>query len=73
MLLSGILWPDWFTNANEVDYEPTRKGEPEKGTAVSRNSIAALVAQIVTAPEKYSRGNSSIAKPNAQANSWQSQ
>ncbi len=35
-----ILRPDWFTNANEIDYAITYKGEPEKGTAVSRKSIA---------------------------------
>jgi uncharacterized protein YbjT (DUF2867 family) len=60
-----ILRPDWFTNANEVDYELTRKGEPEKGTAVSRKSIAAFIAEIIDAPEKYSQENLGIAKPNS--------
>lgn len=60
-----ILRPDWFTNGNEVDYELTRKGEPEKGTAISRKSIAAFIAEIVNNPEKYSRENLGIAKPNA--------
>lgn len=59
-----ILRPDWFTNRNEVDYELTRKGEPEKGTAISRKSIAAFVAEVVKNPEKYSRENFGIAKPN---------
>jgi uncharacterized protein YbjT (DUF2867 family) len=27
-----ILRPTWFTNADEVDYEITKKGEPEKGS-----------------------------------------
>ena len=27
-----ILRPTWFTNADEVDYETTRKGEPERGS-----------------------------------------
>jgi uncharacterized protein YbjT (DUF2867 family) len=60
-----ILRPDWFTNANEVDYELTRKGEPEKGTAVSRKSIAAFIAEIVGTPEKYSHENLGIAKPSS--------
>lgn len=58
-----ILRPDWFTNGNEVDYELTRKGEPEKGTAISRKSIAAFVAEVVNNPEKYSLENFGIARP----------
>ncbi len=58
-----ILRPDWFTNGNEVSYEITKKGEPEKGTAISRKSIAAFVAEIISIPEKYSRENLGIAKP----------
>lgn len=58
-----ILRPDWFTNENEVDYALTRKGEPEKGAAISRKSIAAFVAEVINNPEKYSRVNFGIAKP----------
>jgi uncharacterized protein YbjT (DUF2867 family) len=58
-----ILRPDWFTDANEVKYELTRKGEAEKGTAISRKSIAAFIATIIENPEKHSRENLGIAKP----------
>lgn len=58
-----ILRPDWFTNANEVDYELTYKGEPEKGKAVSRKSIAAFIAKIIENPKEYSNQNVGIAKP----------
>lgn len=58
-----ILRPDWFTNANEVDYEITRKGDPEKGTTISRKSIAAFVAGIINNPERYSHENLGISKP----------
>ena len=58
-----ILRPDWFTNGNEVDYELTRKGEPEKGTAISRKSIAAFVAEVINNPEKYCHENFGIARP----------
>ena len=57
-----ILRPDWFTNADEVDYEITKKGEPEKGTAISRKSIAAFIGKIVNNPEKYVGENLNIAK-----------
>lgn len=58
-----ILRPDWFTNEEEVNYQLTRKGGPEKGTAISRKSIAAFIAEIVAAPEKYIGENLGIAKP----------
>jgi uncharacterized protein YbjT (DUF2867 family) len=58
-----ILRPDWFTNNDEVDYELTRKGEPEKGTAVSRKSIASFVATIVDTPELWKNESLGISKP----------
>ena len=58
-----ILRPDWFTNANEVDYAITRKNEPEKGVAVSRKSIAAFIASIMEQPELWKNENLGISKP----------
>lgn len=58
-----ILRPDWFTNADEVDYMLTNKGEPEKGTAISRKSIAAFVAGIIKDPGLYKNSNLGISKP----------
>jgi uncharacterized protein YbjT (DUF2867 family) len=57
-----ILRPDWFTNANEVSYALTYKGEPEKGTAISRKSIAAFVATIIENPDLYKNQNLGISK-----------
>jgi len=45
-----ILRPDWFTNSNEVDYALTKKGEPEKGSAISRKSIAAFICNNLRKP-----------------------
>ena len=59
-----ILRPDWFTNANEVDYSLTQKGEPEKGTAISRKSIAAFVATLIENPDLHKNENLGISKPN---------
>jgi uncharacterized protein YbjT (DUF2867 family) len=58
-----ILRPDWFTNANEIDYALTRKGEPETGTAISRKSIAAFVAGIIENPVLHKNENVGISKP----------
>ena len=58
-----ILRPDWFTNANEVNYAITKKGEPETGSAISRKSIAAFVATLVQNPELHKNENLGISKP----------
>lgn len=58
-----ILRPDWFTNANEVEYAITHKGEPEKGSAISRKSIAAFVTKIIENPELHKNENLGISKP----------
>lgn len=65
-----ILRPTWFTNLpagqagnDEVDYELTKKGEPEKGSVISRKSIAAFVSEIINNPDKYRKQNLGINKP----------
>jgi uncharacterized protein YbjT (DUF2867 family) len=60
-----ILRPTWFTNVDEVDYETTRKGEPEKGSVVSQKSLATFITKIVESPEKYVCENLGINKPNS--------
>jgi uncharacterized protein YbjT (DUF2867 family) len=60
-----ILRPTWFTDADEVDYEITRKGEPEKGSLISQKSLATFITKIIKSPEKYSRENLGINKPNS--------
>lgn len=58
-----ILRPVWLTNADEVCYEVTWKGEPFKGTEVSRKSVADLVTSIATSPGLWSRANLGVNKP----------
>ena len=58
-----ILRPTWFTNADEVDYETTKKGEPEKGSVVSQKSLATFITKIIESPEKYIRENLGVNKP----------
>ena len=60
-----ILRPTWFTNADEVDYETTRKGEPERGLVISQKSLATLIMKIIESPEEYARENLSVNKPNS--------
>jgi uncharacterized protein YbjT (DUF2867 family) len=60
-----ILRPTWFTNADEVDYETTRKGEPERGSMISQKSLATLITKIIESPEKYARENLGVNKPNS--------
>lgn len=59
-----IIRPAWLTDAEEVDYELTRRGEPFKGTVVSRRSVADLVVRIIRAPDLHLGANLGINKPN---------
>ena len=58
-----ILRPTWFTNTDEVDYETTRKGEPEKGSEISQKSLATLISNIIQHPQNYIRENLGVNKP----------
>ena len=58
-----ILRPTWFTGKDEIDYETTRKGEPEKGSVISQKSLATLITRIIESPEKYIRENLGVNKP----------
>ncbi|MDQ1612844.1 MAG: hypothetical protein QOG00_2775 [Pyrinomonadaceae bacterium] len=60
-----ILRPTWFANEDEVDYETTRKGEPEKGSVISQKSLATLITKIIESPETYARENLGVNKPNS--------
>ena len=60
-----ILRPTWFTNADEVDYETTAKGEPERGSVISQKSLATLITKIIESPEEYARENLGVNKPNS--------
>ena len=58
-----ILRRAWLTDADEVAYEITRRDEPFKGTEVSRKSVAALVTEVVTHANQWSRANLGVDKP----------
>ncbi len=58
-----IVRPTWFTSEDEVDYELTRKGEPEKGWVISEKSLATFIASIIESPDMYVRENLGINKP----------
>jgi len=60
-----ILRPTWFTSTDEVDYETTRKGEPERGSAISQKSLSTLIARIIESPDQYIRENLGVNKPNS--------
>lgn len=59
-----IIRPAWFSDKDEVDYELTQQGEPFKGTEVSRQSVAAYVASLITDPRQQIRRSVGINEPN---------
>lgn len=58
-----IIRPAWLMDEDAVDYELTRRGEPFKGTVVSRRSVADLVAAIVREPKLHLGDNLGVNKP----------
>lgn len=62
-----IIRPAWLTDDDEIDYEVTKKGEPFRGTIVSRKSVADLIAKIIQSPDSHIHGNLGINKPGTDA------
>lgn len=58
-----LLRPAWLTDADEVDYELTRRDEAFKGTIVSRRSVADLIASIILAPDLHKHADLGVSKP----------
>ncbi len=58
-----ILRPAWLTDEDEVDYETTEKGQPFKGTVVSRRSVADLIVRVIASPDLHLLGNLGVNKP----------
>ncbi|MHC5248391.1 NAD(P)H-binding protein [Enterococcus sp. LJL90] len=59
-----ILRAAYMDNDLEIDYELTEKGEPYKGTIISRASIADLIVTIIEHPQLYQFSSLGISKPN---------
>lgn len=60
-----IVRPAWLMDEDEVDYETTAKGQPFKGTVVSRKSVGDLVAKVIANPELYVGENLGVNKPDS--------
>jgi uncharacterized protein YbjT (DUF2867 family) len=58
-----IVRPAWLTDEDEVDYEITAKGEPFKGTVVSRRSVANLIVRIIESPDLHLGESLGVNKP----------
>ena len=60
-----IIRPQWFSNADEIDYELTRKGEAFKNPSayISRKSIAHVVIRLALEPNFGIKESFRINKP----------
>lgn len=61
-----IVRPAWFSDKPQVAYELTKKGEPFKGTEVSRQSVAAYVASLISDPGQAIGASVGISEPNTE-------
>lgn len=57
-----ILRPGWFTRDRGVSYRLTRKGEPFQGHDVSLDSLADLIAKLVTTPGLHVRESIGVSR-----------
>ncbi len=60
-----IVRPVWLMDEDEVDYETTAKGQPFKGTVVSRKSVADLIAKLIANPGLYVGESLGVNKPDS--------
>ena len=61
----AVLRPAWLTDADEIAFETTIRGEPFKGTIVSRKSVAALAVDLINHPGRIISLNVGVNKPNS--------
>lgn len=59
-----LLRPAWLMDEDEVDYEITAKGQPFKGTVVSRKSVGDLIVKVITSPDLHIGASLGVNKPN---------
>ena len=58
-----ILRPAWLNNDDVINYETTQKGEPFKGSVVSRKSVADLVVKLAVTPNLEVRHSLGVDEP----------
>lgn len=58
-----IIRAAYMDDRPDRDYELTAKGEPYRGTTVSRASIADLIERVVASPGQFSRSSLGISRP----------
>lgn len=58
-----IIRAAYMDDRPDRDYELTGKGQPYRGTTVSRNSIADLIETILADPAEHSRASLGISRP----------
>lgn len=61
-----LIRPAWFQDEDEIDYEMTFKGDPFKGTEISRKSVADLVVNLINQPDQLIGQSVGISKPHTE-------
>lgn len=61
-----LIRPAWLTDEDEVDYQTTEKGQPFKGTVVSRRSVADLIAKVLADPALHIGASLGVDKPGSE-------
>lgn len=63
-----IIRAAYMNDSPEISYELTQKGQPFKGTIISRASIADLIVKIIETPWRLKKASVGIATPQTDGN-----
>ncbi|KRO05520.1 NAD-dependent epimerase dehydratase 3-beta hydroxysteroid dehydrogenase isomerase NmrA family protein [Levilactobacillus paucivorans] len=58
-----LVRPAWFSDKDLVSYELTQKGQPFKGTEVSRQSVASYLSALILDPSQAINQSIGISEP----------
>jgi len=64
-----ILRPAWMSDRPEINYETTVKGEPFRGTVITRASIADYIIKLIEQPDLANRGSIGLSEPGTDGDS----
>ena len=64
-----ILRASWMSDRPEINYETTVKGEPFRGTVITRASIADYIIKLINDPNLANQGSIGLSEPGTDGDS----
>nr|WP_268913611.1 NAD(P)H-binding protein [Lentilactobacillus sp. SPB1-3]MCZ0977727.1 NAD(P)H-binding protein [Lentilactobacillus sp. SPB1-3] len=64
-----ILRASWMSDRPDINYETTVKGEPFRGTVITRASIADYIIKLINDPNLANQGSIGLSEPGTDGDS----